>query len=63
MIDRYGMSALGGFFGGGVASVGTSFHQSKHLVAMDRATALHELIYLVNTGQDKKFLKELDRMT
>jgi len=50
MIDRYGMSALGGFFGGGVASVGTSFHQSKHLVAMDRATALHELIYLVNTG-------------
>lgn len=62
MIDRYGMSALGGFFGGGLASIGTSFHQSKHLATMDKSVALQELIYLVNNGEDKKFLKDLDKM-
>ena len=63
MLDRYGMSALGGFFGGGLSSVSTSFSQSKHLASMDKTIALQELIYLVNNNQEQEFLKNLSKIT
>ena len=63
MFDRYGMSALGGFFGGGINSVATDFVQAKNLANMTRTQALQEIIYMVNNGEDQDFLKNIDKMT
>ena len=63
MFDRYGMSALGGFFGGGINSVATDFVQAKNLANMTRTQALQEIIYMVNNGEDQDFLKNVDKMT
>jgi hypothetical protein len=48
MFDRYGMAALGGFVGGGIASAGTNFKAYKDISNMDGTQAMHELIYMVN---------------
>lgn len=63
MLDRYGMSALGGFFGGGINSAATDFVTSKNLNNMSQTQALQELIYMVNNGTEGKFLDEVDKMT
>ena len=52
MFDRYAMSAVGGFLGGGINSVATDFVQAKNLANMTRTQALQELIYMVNNGED-----------
>jgi hypothetical protein len=61
-LDRYGMAALGGFFGGGINSAATDFVQSKNLANMNRTQALQELIYMVNNGEEADFLKGVDKM-
>ncbi|MBR2248167.1 MAG: hypothetical protein IJ880_14295 [Bacilli bacterium] len=63
MADRYGMSALGGFFGGGLNSAATDFTTARNLNNMSRTQALQELIYMVNNGTENDFLKEVDKMT
>ena len=63
MFDRYAMSAVGGFLGGGINSVATDFVQAKNLANMTRTQALQELIYMVNNGEDQDFIKSVNSMT
>lgn len=60
--DRYLMSALGGFIGGGLTSAGTDFSVANSLGKMDKTKAMQELIYLVNNGQEKEFLNQVNKM-
>jgi hypothetical protein len=48
ILDRYGMSAIGGFIGGGITSAATDFSVTKNLSKMDKSKALQEIIYMVN---------------
>lgn len=63
MGDRYLMSGLGGFFGGGITSAATDFSVSRSLSKMDRSQAMRELIHLVNEGKEGEFLSQLDKIT
>ena len=60
--DRYLMSALGGFIGGGLTSAGTDFSVANSLSKMNRSKAMQELIYLVNNGKEKEFLNQVNKM-
>ena len=62
MFDRYSMSALGGFIGGGITSAGTDFVVSKNLANMNKSTAMQELLYIVNNNQDGEFLRAINKM-
>lgn len=62
MFDRYAMSALGGFIGGGITSAGTDFVVSKNLANMNKSTAMQQLLYIVNNNQDGEFLREINKM-
>lgn len=61
--DRYGMSALGGFFGGGITSAATDFSVAKQLSNMNQTEAMQELLYIVNNGKEEEFLRDVDKMT
>lgn len=63
MFDRYGMSALGGFVGGGIASAGTNFKAYRDISNMDATQAMHEILYMVNNDKDEDFIKSLEKMT
>lgn len=62
MLDRYGMSALGGFFGGGITSAATDFSVAKQLSNMNQTEAMQELLYIVNNGKEEEFLKSVEKM-
>lgn len=61
--DRYGMSLLGGFVGGGISSAGTDFSQARQLAKMTKETAMQEIVYMINNdkiGDFKKFYRKAD---
>lgn len=58
MFDRYTMSALGGFIGGGLTSAGTDFSTANSISKMSKTQAMQELLYYVNNNQDQDFLKQ-----
>ena len=55
--DRYGMSLLGGFFGGGISSINTDFKQAQQLAKMSKETAMQEIVYMINNDKINDFLK------
>jgi hypothetical protein len=57
MGDRYGMSLLGGFIGGGLSSVGTDFSYAKQLGQMTNESAMQEIIYMINNDKIDDFVK------
>lgn len=57
VIDRYGMSAIGGFLGGGISSVNTDFSYARQLGKMTNESAIQEIIYMVNNDKIDDFLK------
>ncbi len=63
IIDRYGMSVLGGFFGGGISSAGTDFSYARELGKMTNEKAIQEIIYMVNNDQIDDFLKFINKNT
>ena len=58
--DRYGMSLLGGFVGGGISSAATDFSQAKALANMSHETALQEIVYMINNNKIDDFLKYIN---
>lgn len=63
MIDRYGMSAIGGLIGGGFVSATTDFKQYRDLSKMDETQAMHEILYMVNNDMDDEFIESLGGMS
>lgn len=57
VIDRYGMSLLGGFIGGGVSSINTDFSYAQQLAKMTNESAIQEIVYMVNNDKIDDFLK------
>ena len=62
LVDRYGMSLIGGFVGGGLTNLGTNYHVMKDLGNMDRRKAIQEIIYMSRNGEIDKFLREVNKM-
>ena len=61
MGDRYGMSLLGGFVGGGISSAATDFSQAKALASMTNETAIQEIVYMINNDKIDDFLKYVNK--
>lgn len=55
--DRYGMSLLGGFIGGGISSAGTDFSYARQLGKMNNQSAIQEIVYMINNDKIDDFLK------
>lgn len=60
--DRYGMSLIGGFVGGGLTNLGTNYKTMNSLGTMNRQQAIQELVYMSRNGESDQFLKEVDKM-
>jgi hypothetical protein len=61
VLDRYGMSLIGGFLGGGISSVNTDFSQARELGKMTTQSAIQEIIYMVNNDKIDDFLKFVNK--
>lgn len=62
IIDRYGMSLVGGAIGGSLTNLGTNFKAVKNLSDMTSEQAMQEMVYMGRNGQLDNFLKEVDKM-
>lgn len=63
VFDRYAMSVLGGFLGGGLSSAATDFSYAKTLGKMTNEKAIQEIIYMTNNNQIDDFLKFINKST
>ena len=63
VLDRYGMSLIGGFVGGGLTNAFTNYKGFKSLNNMTSQKAIQELVYMHRNGETEKFLKSVDKMT
>ena len=62
LVDRYGMSLIGGFFGGSLTNLGLNYKTMNEMGTIDRPQAVKELVYMVRNGQIDQFLKVVDKM-
>lgn len=62
VLDRYGMSLVGGFIGGGLTNAVTNYRQLDSFTNINHSQALNELIYMVRNGQDEEFMKQVNKM-
>ena len=62
VLDRYGMSLVGGFIGGGVTNLGTNYKTMKSFSNMSYETALEQLTYIIRNNQVDTFLKQINKI-
>lgn len=62
IINRYSMSLVGGFVGGGLTNVGTNYASINSLSNMTSQQAIQEVVYMARNGGLDKFLKEVNKM-
>ena len=62
LVDRYSMSLVGGFVGGGLTNAGTNYQSINNLGNMTSKQAIEEVVYMVRNGGLNKFLKEVNKM-
>lgn len=60
--DRYGMSLIGGFVGGSLTNLGTTYKMMNSFGNMTYQKAVQELVYMSRNGETEKFLKEAEKM-
>lgn len=64
VVNRYGMSFVGGAFGGGVMGLDSGFRTAKMSKQItDRDQAFQHLVHIVKEGKANEFLSTVDRMT
>lgn len=61
MIDRYGMSFIGGALGGGLTAIGTNFNTYNKDLTTEQA--MQELVYMSREGKLDEIYKTLDKVT
>ena len=61
MGNRYGMSLIGGFLGGGISSAGTDFSYAKQLGQMTNESAIQEIVYMINNDKIDDFQKFVNK--
>lgn len=62
VIDRYGMSLVGGAIGGSLTNTFTNYSQFKSLDNMTSQKAIQELVYMARNGGLQDFIKQVDKM-
>ncbi len=63
LIDRYSMSFIGGFIGGGFANAGINYETLKSYEGLSQEQAIRELTYMHRNGELQKFLKNINKLT
>lgn len=61
MLDRYGMSFIGGAIGGGLTAIGTNFNTYNKDLTTEQA--MQELVYMSREGKLDEIYKTLDKVT
>lgn len=62
LVDRYSMSLVGGFVGGGLTNIATNYQSINNLGNMTSKQAIEEMVYMARNGGLNKFLKEINKM-
>lgn len=62
VLDRYGMSLIGGFVGGGLTNLATNYREVNQAGNMDSRKAVNELVYMTRNGQIDNFMKQVNKM-
>lgn len=62
VIDRYGMSLVGGFIGGGLTNLGTNYKTFHNLDKISNQSAIQELVYMARNGGLNDFMKQVNKM-
>lgn len=62
LANRYSMSLVGGFIGGGLTNAGTNYQSINNLGNMTSKQAIEEVVYMARNGGLNKFLKEVNKM-
>lgn len=64
IVNRYGLSFVGGALGGALASIDTDFRNAKQIKQLDNEeAAFQELVHIVKEGKANEFLSTIDKMT
>lgn len=63
LVDRYGMSLVGGAFGGGIANLGNNYRMGKTFSNMSTEQAIQELVYIGRNEGFDNFRKHLNKST
>lgn len=62
IIDRYGMSLIGGAIGGSVFNIANNYREASSLGNMNYQSAVQELVYMARNGKLDKFLSDVDKL-
>lgn len=62
ILDRYGMSLVGGAVGGSLTNAFTSYKGFKQLDNMTSQQAIQEMVYMSRNGGLQDFVKQVDKM-
>lgn len=62
LLDRYGMSLIGGFVGGGLTNLGTNYKMVNGFSNMTSEQAIQEVVYMARNGGLQDFLRQVDKM-
>ena len=62
LIDRYGMSLIGGFVGGSLTNLGTNYQTMKNFNNMTSEQAVNELVHMIRNGEEKNLLRQINKI-
>ena len=61
VIDRYGMSFVGGLFGGGITNLATNYNVINNINGMTSQQAIQELVYMARNKKLDEFRKYIQK--
>lgn len=61
VIDRYGMSFVGGLFGGGITNLATNYNMINNINGMTSQQAIQELVYMARNKKLDEFRKYIQK--
>ncbi len=62
ILDRYGMSLVGGFVGGGLTNIATNYKALNSFDKISNQKAIQELVYMSRNGGIDQFMKQVNKM-
>lgn len=62
ILNRYSMSLIGGFIGGGVTNAATNYKTIKSYDNMTNQEAIQQLVYMSRNGEIDDFMKSVNKM-
>ena len=62
-VNRYGMSFVGGIFGGGINAAASDYKANREILNMDSQQAMQQLIYMARNNELDDFWKTVNKTT